>query len=117
MLFRSKSSILKAKGEIAEAITFGPAPFAEKDKLKMAEYEHDMESIKHDAEELTQASAHHLHLHEAIERGVTFFHIAIAVVAISVLTKRKMAWFVSLAFGVIGLVFVVQALVGASGHH
>ena len=38
------------------------------------------------------------------------FHIAIAIVAIAVLTKRKSFYCVSIVFGVIGLVFMILAL-------
>lgn len=108
-----KSSILKSKDEMLVALGKEPS---EKDKAKMEEYEHDMEKIKEEAEHLAVESSQHLHLHEVIERGVTFFHIAIAVVAISVLTKRKLFWFLSLGFGVIGLIFVAQAFM-SMGHH
>jgi hypothetical protein len=44
------------------------------------------------------------------------FQIAIAVGAISVLTKRKRFWFVSLTFGAAVLVFLLQALLFVWGH-
>ena len=107
-----KSNILKSKGEMLTALGKEPS---EKDKAKMEEYDKEMVTIKHEAEELEASSGGHLHLHEVIERGVTFFHIAIAVVAISVLTRRRAFWYVSIAFGAVGLVFVAQAL-ASMGH-
>jgi hypothetical protein len=35
------------------------------------------------------------------------FQIAIAIAAISALTKKRRYWFVSLAFGLIGVVFLI----------
>jgi hypothetical protein len=43
-----------------------------------------------------------------LARGVTMFQIAIAVAAISVLTKRTRFWYVALGFAVVGLFFLVQ---------
>lgn len=108
-----KSSILKFKMEMLE--TLGKESSGQ-DAAKMKEYETEIAAIKTEAESLVTASNHHLHQHEVLERGVTFFHIAIAVVAISVLTKRRAFWFVSLVFGGIGLAFFIQVL-AASGHH
>ncbi|MCX5658792.1 MAG: DUF4337 family protein [Planctomycetota bacterium] len=107
-----KSSILKAKDEMLVALGKEPS---EKDKAKIEEYEKEMKETKVEADELVVESRKHLHMHEVIERGVTFFHIAIAVVAIAVLTKRKPFWFLSLGFGVVGLFFLVQAFLPA-GH-
>ena len=45
--------------------------------------------------------------HEKYAYGVTMFQVAIAVAAISVLTKRPALWFVGLAFGMAGGVFLV----------
>ena len=46
--------------------------------------------------------------HVIYAQGVTMFQIAIAVAAISVLTKRTRFWYVALAFAVVGLFFLVQ---------
>ena len=40
--------------------------------------------------------------------GVTMFQIAIAVAAISVLTRRTRFWYVGLAFAVLGVFFLLQ---------
>jgi Domain of unknown function (DUF4337) len=42
--------------------------------------------------------------------SVTFFQIAIAVGAISVLIRRKAFWLVSVVVGVVGIGFFLQAL-------
>jgi hypothetical protein len=42
-------------------------------------------------------------------RGVTMFQIAIAIAAISALTRKRSFWFVSLIFGTFGCVFLVLA--------
>jgi len=46
--------------------------------------------------------------HLIFARGVTMFQIAIAVAAISVLTKRTRFWYVGLAFGAAGVFFLLQ---------
>ena len=43
--------------------------------------------------------------------GVTMFQIAIAIAAITVLTKQKMLWYVSLAFGGVGIYILMAGTV------
>jgi hypothetical protein len=86
-------------------------PELDVDRSKLHEYEHDLEQLKERAEEREKTSEQDLSRHETIERGVTLFHIGIAVVAIAVLTKRKWFWYLSLLAGMVGLVFFIQAFV------
>ena len=52
----------------------------------------------------------HLRKHQVLARSVTLFQITIAIGAISVLTKRRRFWLLSLMSGAIGVVFFVQGL-------
>jgi uncharacterized membrane protein YjjB (DUF3815 family) len=103
-----KLNVLVSKLELLEAFGRNSDP---KDKEKITEYKKDQEEISKHAKERTQVSEAHLHLHVVFARGVTMFQVAIAVGAISVLTSRRRFWMVSLAFGVAGLVFMIQGLV------
>ena len=67
------------------------------------------------AEELGKEAQHYLHTHHLLARSVTMFQIAIAVGAISALTKRKTFWFVSLVFGAVGLVLMLQSFMSMRG--
>ena len=112
--FQSKSikeAQLKSKMELLDALG---RPAAPADKAKASEYAHDKEEIQKKAEELGAESKHFLHTHHILARSVTMFQIAIAIGAISVLTRRKAFWFVSLAFGVVGIIFVTQAFLSAA---
>ena len=102
-----KAGVLRSKIELLAALG---KPESEDDKKKLHQYEGDQEETQKRAKERAAASDAHLHTHEVLERGVTLFHIAIAVVAISVLTRRKLFWFTSLAFGTAGIVFMIQGL-------
>lgn len=94
-----KASVLDAKISLATAPN-------EDDSQKRDRYEKEQEEIKAEAE-LKQAEAKtHFHQHEILARGVTMFQIAIAIAAISALTKKRTFWFVSLLFGVAGCVFL-----------
>lgn len=73
-------------------------------------YHHDMAEAKEKAEAHEKSSEMHLQRHEVLERGVTLFHISIAIVAIAVLTKKKSFWYGSMACGAIGIVFLAQGL-------
>ena len=78
----------------------------ESDRTKLQRYESEEEEIKSEAERKQAEARQSFHRHEVYARGVTMFQIAIAVAAISALTKKRPFWFVSIAFGVIGCVFL-----------
>lgn len=113
--FQSKSikeAQLKTKTELLDAL--GKAP-SEADKSKAAEYRQDKEQIQKKAEELSSEAKHFMITHHVLARSVTMFQIAIAVGAISVLTRRRAFWFLSLAFGAVGVLFVAQVLLPLGG--
>jgi len=101
-----KASVLDAK------IALSAAP-NESDAAKRDRYEKEQEEIKTEAEHKQAEAKSNFHEHEVFARGVTMFQIAIAVAAISALTKKRRFWLVSLLFGVAGCVFVV---LGAIAH-
>ena len=61
--------------------------------------------FQHEADVLQKEGEHHLESHIPLARAVTMFQVSIAVAAISVLTQRRIFWWVSLIFGAIGLCF------------
>ena len=114
--FQSKSikeAQLKNKADILEALGKSTS---DADKAKAAEYKQDKDKIQTAAEALQKEAKDHLLKHQVLARCVTLFQIAIAVGAISVLTKRKPFWFVSLGFGAVGLIFFIQAFFFLRGH-
>jgi hypothetical protein len=102
-----KSAVLHAKVEILTALD---KTESDADRAKLEEYEHDLDDLKQQAEQKESASEANLARHETLERGVTLFHIAIAIVAIAVLTRQRSFWYVSVLAGVIGLLFLVQGV-------
>ncbi|HET9417850.1 MAG TPA: DUF4337 domain-containing protein [Chthoniobacterales bacterium] len=78
----------------------------ESDRAKLQRYETEQEEIKSDAEQKQGEAKAEFQRHEVYARSVTMFQIAIAVAAISALTKRRRFWIVSLLFGVVGCVFL-----------
>src|SRR6267378_7212126 len=99
-----KASVLDAKMSLAGAPN-------ESDKSKRDRYEKEQEEIKSDAEHKEAAAKSNFHKHEVFARGVTMFQIAIAIAAISALTKKRHFWMVSLIFGVVGCVFLIRAAI------
>jgi len=79
----------------------------ESDRTKAERYAKEQEEIRSEAEEKQSEAKSDFHRHEIYARGVTLFQIAIAVAAISALTKKKRFWIVSLLFGIGGCVFLV----------
>lgn len=98
-----KASVLDAKMALATAPN-------ESDRGKAERYEKEQEEIKSEAEHKQADAKNNFHRHEIYARGVTMFQIAIAIAAISALTRRRSFWFVSLIFGAVGCVFGILAV-------
>jgi Domain of unknown function (DUF4337) len=95
-----KASLLDAKISLASAPN-------ESDRTKAERYEKEQEEIKAEAEKKQAEAKSNFHQHEIFARSVTMFQIAIAIAAISALTKKRRFWIVSLLFGVAGCIFLV----------
>jgi lipopolysaccharide export LptBFGC system permease protein LptF len=95
-----KASVLDAKMTLTSEAT-------EKDKEKAEQYKEEQAEIKREAEHKQSEAKSNFHQHEIFARGVTMFQIAIAIAAISALTKRRSYWFLSIILGVVGFVFLV----------
>jgi Domain of unknown function (DUF4337) len=98
-----KASVLDAKIALANSQN-------EADSQKRDRYEKEQEEIKTEAEHKTSEAKSHFHQHEVLARGVTLFQIAIAIAAISALTKKRRFWIVSMLFGIAGCVFLALGL-------
>lgn len=101
-----KASVLDAKMSLA-----GTA--GESDRSKYDRYEKEQEEIKSEAERKEAAAKSNFHKHQVFARGVTMFQIAIAIAAISALTRKRRFWIVSLLFGAAGCAFVVLAAIAS----
>lgn len=99
-----KASVLDAKMSLAGKPN-------ESDQSKYDRYEKEQEEIKSEAEHKEAAAKSNFHKHEVFARGVTMFQIAIAIAAISALTRKPRFWIVSLLFGAAGCVFLLLAAI------
>lgn len=95
-----KASVLDAKMTLTATAT-------DKDKEKAAQYQEEQAQIKREAEAKQAEARANFHKHEVFARGVTMFQIAIAIAAISALTRKRAFWLVSMIFGAVGCVFLV----------
>ena len=105
-----KANILTSKMELLTAL--GKA-VEKKDREKLIEYKNDQEKIQAEASRLEKAAGHHLEMHKILARSVTLFQLGICVSAISVLTNRRSFWRVGLAFGTVGMLFLIQGTLAA----
>lgn len=105
-----KSSLLDAKIYSAQLNKVEPR---KADVDKKNEYAEQMPAIQASAKKLEELSKRHLESHETFEGAATLFHIAIAVVAIAVVVKRKEFWYVAMVGGAIGVVIFGKALLQA----
>jgi hypothetical protein len=81
----------------------------ESDQSKRARYEQEQQEIRSEAEHKQAAAKLYFHKHQVFARGVTMFQIAIAIAAISALTKKRSFGVVSLVFGAFGCAFFLLA--------
>jgi hypothetical protein len=82
----------------------------EDDKKKIERYKEEQKEIEEKAHEKEHSSEHHMGRHAAFARSVTAFQVAIALSAISVLSKKKLVWLAGLVLGAIGVALLVPAL-------
>jgi len=80
------------------------------DEKKLRDDATKKEENRAEAKKQHDLSAAHAHKHLPLSVGLTMFQVGIAIGAISVLTKRREFWFVCLAFGVIGVGFLILGL-------
>jgi Domain of unknown function (DUF4337) len=88
-----KSLVLQSRTQLLADLG---KPSHPEDEAKLEEYKKDEESISEQAKHHEEESEHHLRVHEILAKSVTLFQIAIAISAISVLTKRRRFWYVGL---------------------
>ena len=103
-----KSSLLEAK---IYSATLNKVEPRKVDVEKRAEYSRQMPEIQVRARDLEKLSRAHLETHEAFEGAATLFHIAIAIVAIAVVAKRKAFWYISMVVGLVGILVFSKALI------
>lgn len=73
-------------------------------------YQKEKEEIKKKAEEAEKESESHLSKHVPLASAVTAFQIAIAISAISILTRKKKLWYGSMLLTAIGIIFFLMGL-------
>jgi hypothetical protein len=102
-----KASVLQGKIETLQAL--GKQTSAADDD-KLTRYTKEQKEIEELAKEKEKSSSTHLTAHNMLARAVTVLQIAIAMSAISVLTRRKWLWYGSGVLGLLGVIFLFQSL-------
>jgi hypothetical protein len=103
-----KSEEIATSNKILVALGKTVAP---QDSAKIKSNKADQAKIMADAKDLQKESIDHGVKHKILARGVTLFQIAIAIGAISIITKRKILWITSVGFAAIGIFFLLQGTV------
>ena len=75
-------------------------------KLNLNRYDREKKEIKTKAKYLEKSSEEHLSKHLPLSKAVTIFQIAIALSAISIITQRKLLWYIALLFMLGGSYFL-----------
>ena len=103
-----KSALISSRVEILSVL--GKTAL-ETDKEKISKYKEEQDKISEEAKKLESESKGHLLIHQILARAVTLIQVAIAIGAVSALTRRKLFWYVSLSFGLVGIGFLIQGLI------
>jgi alpha-galactosidase/6-phospho-beta-glucosidase family protein len=77
----------------------------ERDTAKISKYKNEQAEIRKRAEEEENTSKKLLEQHVVLAKAVTLFQVAIAISAISIITKRKALWYLAMAIAAGGLFF------------
>src|SRR5258706_554370 len=96
----------QAKGIESLMLELDKNPAGHADKLR--EYKEKRAESSREAREKQESARQHMGRHVIFAQGVTMFQIAIAIAAISVLTKRTRFWFVGLGFAAVGVFFLLH---------
>jgi hypothetical protein len=99
-----KAAVLDAKMSLSGSSS-------EADREKAEKYSEEQNEIQKEAREKETEAKTNFHQHEVFARGVTLFQIAIAIAAISALTKRRRYWMVSMFMGAVGCIFLALGFV------
>ena len=94
------------KAAVLEAKTTLGGSAANEDREKLAKYAEEQAEIQNEAKQQQAEAKADFHQHEVFARAVTLFQIAIAIAAISALTRRKRYWIFSMLIGAAGCVFL-----------
>ena len=99
-----KQTLQRSQVEMLQALGKPPS---EKILHDLDRYDKEKDQLSEEAEAHAKESEHLLAKHERFSVAVTFFQVAIGVAAISVLTRRRRFFHVSLLFGLVGLVMLI----------
>ncbi len=105
-----KANLRETKLELMAALKKEPLT---EDHVKIKEYRQEQEMIAIQTKEKEQAILHFLEIAGLYSRSVTFFQIAIGVVAVALLTRKKYFWFFGMVLAFGGFCLSLQALVTA----
>ncbi|HEY5241244.1 MAG TPA: DUF4337 family protein [Polyangiaceae bacterium] len=94
---------LAPRPEVAEEWT----KKANEESAQKAEKKTEAEKLAGEVKMADTESRQHLALHHQFAKSVTIFQVSIALAAIAALARRKALWWVSLAVGAVGAVFLM----------
>jgi hypothetical protein len=94
-----RKNIVQSRLELLEEVQ-RPAPDALVKRL--AEYDRDKDELATEAWNSQAETQRRIHVHDVLSVGLTLFHVAIALVTISLMTRKRLFWVASLLFGIAG---------------
>jgi hypothetical protein len=99
----------QSKGIKAEITALGVS-LGKGDQSVVDKYKSEQDDIKIEAKKHEDESSDHLEAHKKLAKAVTLFQIAIAISAISILTRKRLLWYASLGLAVVGVWFFILGI-------
>ena len=102
-----KANLLQTKLEL---LASSKRPVSDQDKGKLKEYRQEQEQSVEKAKEFDASIEYNLKVGGIFSRASTFLQISIGVVAVSLLTRRRLFWFTGLGIASFGVYFAIIGL-------
>ena len=91
--------------------TSGPSKSSlDRFEQQINKYDQEKDKIKEKAEELQKESKHEFAQHHYYSLGIASFQVGIVLASISILVHHRATWWLSLAGGLVGIVFLLRGL-------
>jgi Domain of unknown function (DUF4337) len=103
-----KSEIAASTGKILGSFPGKTVP--PENEQAVAKYEKEKEEIMVQAKEFEASAKQHFSTHVTLSKAVTIFQVAIAISAISILTRRKIMWYGGILLTLIGATYLIMGV-------
>lgn len=114
-LYLIAANSIADSGQSSKATLEGGKPASKRLEEYLAQVEHEKsktDELQKTAKELEKSSRERMEIHERFSYSVALLQVAIALGAVSALTRNRWVWYGSMATGLAGIVYFVLGFMG-----